>query len=570
MIELHELVAIVGSTSIVENVSLQVPAGGVLALVGESGSGKTTTGLALLGEARPGVALTGRILVDGYDMLGARRPRGLVGYVPQHPAAALNPARRVGGVLAELAAVGGARSGPDASAAEGRRRAGADGARQPGGWTVGRGGRAVAREAVGRALSAAQLATDRETLRRYPHQFSGGQQQRLALAGALVGGPKVVVLDEPTTGLDPVTRRAVLDELAALAAAGLTLVLLTHDLGAVRALASQVLVLRRGRVVEQGTASVLAAPTHPYTRELVEAEPRRIRELVEVGPRVTREPGDEPRNVGEAGSHTARESVDGEPGVTRGAGGGVPLLEVSGLTAHYGRRAALAPLDLVLPAGSCLGVVGASGSGKTTLGRCLAGLHAPTTGEVRVRGEVLPGRLDQRDLPHRRRVQYVFQDPHASFDPRRPVLEQVARTAVLLRGLTPDTARAEADALLTRLGVAPGTTGRRPAGLSGGELQRAAIARALLAEPDVLVCDEITSALDPLTQAGLMDLLTGLDLTLILISHDLPLVAGAADHLAVLADGHLVEHGRTATLLTDPRHPLTRAQLDALAEQEVP
>ncbi|MGY0231793.1 ABC transporter ATP-binding protein [Longispora urticae] len=525
MIELHELVAIVGSTSIVENVSLQVPAGGVLALVGESGSGKTTTGLALLGEARPGVTLTGRILVDGYDMLGARRPRGLVGYVPQHPAAALNPARRVGGVLGELAGAG----------------------RQPGGSTAGRGGRGMTREAVVGALSAAQLPTDRETLRRYPHQFSGGQQQRLALAGALVGGPRVVVLDEPTTGLDPVTRRAVLDELAVLAAAGLTLVLLTHDLGAVRALASQVLVLRRGRVVEQGTASVLAAPVHPYTRELVEAEP----------------------TIGSA----AVEPRTGMVGVERAGpepGSPVPLLEVAGLTARYGRRAALAPLDLSLPAGSCLGVVGASGSGKTTLGRCLAGLHAPATGEVRVRGEVLPGRLDQRDLPQRRRVQYVFQDPHASFDPRRPVLEQVARTAVLLRGLTPDAARAEADALLTRLGVAPGTTGRRPAGLSGGELQRAAIARALLAEPDVLVCDEITSALDPLTQAGLMDLLTGLDLTLILISHDLPLVAGAADHLAVLADGHLVEHGRTATLLTDPRHPLTRAQLDALAEQEVP
>ncbi|GIG59557.1 ABC transporter ATP-binding protein [Longispora fulva] len=504
MIELTDLVARVDGTTIVDRMTVRVRAGGVLALIGESGSGKTTTGLALLGETRPGVTLAGRVVVDGHDML-AEKARGLVGYVPQHPASALNPARRVGGVLAELA-----RARPS---------------------TAVRGRRAGAREAVAAALTAAQLPSDRDTMRRFPHQFSGGQQQRLALAGALVGGPRVLVLDEPTTGLDPVTRRAVLDELAGLAAAGLTLVLLTHDLGAVRVLAEQIVVLRRGRVVEQGPVATLAAPVHAYTRELLAAEPQwRI-----------------PAPVPPAAA----------------------LLRVAGLSARYGRRPALAPLDLSVPAGGRLGVVGASGSGKTTLGRCLAGLHEPATGTVSVRGEVLPARLDRRDLAQRRRVQYVFQDPHASFDQRRPVLDQVARTAIRLRGLATGPAHAEADALLTRLGVAPATAGRRPGGLSGGELQRAAIARALLAEPDVLVCDEVTSALDPLTQRALMDLLAGLATTLVLISHDLPLVAEMSDHLAVLADGQLVEHGPTAALLTDPRHPLTRAQLDALADQEV-
>jgi peptide/nickel transport system ATP-binding protein len=347
-------------------------------------------------------------------------------------------------------------------------------------------------------------------LRRYPHQLSGGQQQRLVLAQALLRDPAVVVADEPTTGQDAVTRREIVTELADVARQGVAVVLLCHDLDVVRALADQVVVLRAGQVVEAGpAATVLTNPRHEYTRALLAAQP-------------------EPSAV-----------TEDRP---------VRLSTVD-LTARHRGTTVLHEVQVRAGVGECLAIVGRSGSGKTTLARCIAGLHPPSGGRALLDGRPLPATVRRRSRADLAAVQYVFQDARASFDHHRGVLDQISRTAVRLRGLSPAEARAAALATLAEVGVPEQTARRRPNGLSGGELHRAALARALLAEPRVLICDEVTSGLDTVTRAGVLDQLSELrrrhDLTLLLISHDLDVVARIADHVAVLDRGRVVEHGRS-------------------------
>ncbi|GGL37710.1 ABC transporter ATP-binding protein [Planomonospora parontospora] len=491
MIDVDGLTVAVPGRTLVDGVSLTLPAAETLALVGASGSGKTTTALALLGEHPPGARVTGRVSVAGHEVTPAQPPPpGTVAFIPQHPSTVLNPVLRIGTVLRRIAA------------------------RHGGG--------------VQDALHRARLPGDRAFLRRFPHQLSGGQQQRLVLAHALLTGPSVIVADEPTTGQDAVTRAEVAAELSGL---GVAVVLLSHDLDLVRELADQVVVLKDGRVVESGPA-VLDAPRSDYARALVAARPRT--------PAGRTEPRREPRL---------------EP---------LPLLQVAGLGTEVLRE-----VDLDVARGERLAVVGRSGSGKTTLARCIAGLRPWTSGTVRLAGRPLPRSPRRRGRADLARVQYVFQDARASFDPRRAVVEQVARTAVRLRGQAAPTAREEAFASLASLGLDHETALRRPDALSGGELQRAALARALLARPDVLICDEITSGLDPVTQAETLDLLTGLDLTLIVISHDLPMAVRIADRVAVVHEGRLVEHGPAERVLRHPSHPVTRA-LTGLTEESSP
>ncbi|MCD2197375.1 ATP-binding cassette domain-containing protein [Actinomycetospora endophytica] len=480
VLSVRSLAARAGDAELVAGVDLDLHTGGVLAVVGPSGSGKSTLGLALLGEAAPGVALTGSVRVGGTELVGTAG-RGRVGHLPQHPGAVLDPLRRVGAVLDEMAAV----------------VHGAD--------------RAARSEAVGAALRAAQLPTG-ELSRRFPHQLSGGQQQRMALALALVTGPDVVVLDEPTTGLDADTTRALVESLAGLAESGVALVLLTHDHDVARALAHEALAVRGGQVDAQGPAAevldALAAPT-----------------------------------VAEPGPETDH-----------------PRLRAQGLTVVTADgRAILDGVDLDAAAGAAVAVVGPSGAGKTTLARALAGLAVPRSGTVEVDGTVL--RPDALDRTHdgRRAVQYVHQDPRATFAPRRAVLEQVARPAVRLRGLGSEAARAEAVAVLGTLGVDETTARRRPRALSGGQLQRTAVARALLARPDVIVADEATSALDADHQAGLVEVFDQVrrahGTALVLVSHDLELVGQVAGTTVVLAAGRVVDRGPTGEVLerTAPR-----------------
>ncbi|MDJ0466735.1 ATP-binding cassette domain-containing protein [Streptomyces sp. H27-C3] len=486
------LTARAGDTVLVDAIDFDVYEGQVTALVGPSGSGKTTAALALIGEAGPGIRLGGHVRVGGITVvdgdaavIGASELRGrTVAYMPQHPGSSLNPARRTGALLAELASLHGG--------------------------------------SVTDALEAAQLPTDRDTTRRFPHQFSGGQRQRVALAQTLACRPRLLILDEPSTGLDTVTRMRMAGELAALARGGLAILLLSHDQDLVRALADHVVVLERGKVI---------ADALPERRT---------------------------------------------PAADRHDPVGPGVLEVRDLSAALrsrGRGPVLHGVDLELAAGACVGVAGPSGSGKTTLARCVAGLYERMSGQVLLHGTPLLV-LRRRTVDQKRRVQYVWQEVRGSFDERRPVAEQVARTAVRLRGLAPSEARREARALLARLGVDADAAERRPDGLSGGQLQRAALARAALAEPDVLICDEITTGLDPvatdavLAELGRMRMEFGT--ALLWVSHDLELLSAVAHHLVVIDGGHVVESGVPAEVLAAPRAAMTRQLVDAMRLGAIP
>ncbi|SEB73858.1 peptide/nickel transport system ATP-binding protein [Streptomyces sp. 2131.1] len=463
----------IGGRLVLDGVGLSLRPGRITALTGGSGSGKTTVGLALLGEYPDGSRVTGTVRV----------PQGLIGYVPQHPAAVLNPARRIGALLRDIAR-GRVRHLPRS-----RRRA-------------------AARERVLDALDRVRLPADGRLLRRFPHQLSGGQQQRVALAQVLLLGARVVVADEPTTGQDPLTKRGVVDLLADVARQGIAVLLLSHDTGVVRALADEVVVLRDGRVRDAGPAA--ASGRAPLG----------------------------------------------------GAGRGDAVLDVRSLVARHGRTPVLDRVSLTVGAGECLAVAGRSGSGKTTLARCLSGLHPRHAGEVRLVGQPLPPGLRDRSRSQVAGVQHVFQDAKAAFDEYRPVADQVARTAVRLRGAAPAVARREALALLSALGLPAEKAARLPAHLSGGELQRAALARAALARPRVLVCDEITSGLDPVARDAVLGLLGGLLRSgrveaLVLITHDLG-TAALADRIAVMEDGRVVESGAAGRVLGAPEHAFTR------------
>ncbi|MCC9707588.1 ATP-binding cassette domain-containing protein [Streptomyces sp. MNU76] len=529
MAELKELRVEVGGRAIVDRVSLRVPPGRVTALVGSSGSGKTTTGLALLGEFPVGARVTGEVrrataVLGAAD--GSGGTEGLVGYVPQHPAAVLNPARRISALLTDIAR-------PRVRHLPRRLR------------------RDAARAQVLQALADARLPDAETLLRRHPHQLSGGQQQRVVLAQALLLGARIIVADEPTTGQDALTKGLVVEQLATLAARGIAVVLLSHDLDVVRSLADEVHVMRAGRVVESGpTQHVWSAPRHEWTRRLLAARTPLPARTAATAP------------------------------VER------PVLRVRDLVARHrdgsrGSAVTVRAPELDLRAGEFLAVVGRSGSGKTTLARCLAGLHRDHEGEVLLDGTPLPRSLRDRTRGQLAAVQYVFQDARAAFDEHRPVLRQVARTAVRLRGVDTVIAETEAQATLTRLGLPPELARRLPTQLSGGELQRAALARALLAHPRVLVCDEITSGLDTVSRRGILDVLMGLlsadedpgpasvGPALVLITHDLE-TASVADRIAVVDAGEIVEQGPARRLLTAPRHAFTASLVATAARPRVP
>ncbi|MFA3875754.1 ABC transporter ATP-binding protein [Streptomyces sp. MMCC 100] len=486
---------------LLDRVALTVPPGSVTAVVGPSGSGKTTLGLAVLGASREGVRLSGRALLAGTDLLPLaphRRPAaraGLAAHLPQHPETVLDLVRRCGGALTELAALGHT-------------------------------GRAARRSAARGALVAAGL--EWETVRRrFPHQLSGGQQQRLALASALVTGARLLVLDEPTSGLDPALATALGRRLRDLADEGTGILLLSHDLPLVRDTADHVVVLEHGRCVDHGpTQAVLGAaartPRHRATRELLAAE---------AGTGAGTRPGPA------AAAPKARVGIAAE-GVAVRRRSGDPLP---------------GPVSLAFPPGGRTALLGPSGSGKTTFGRVLAGLTAPSAGQVRHDGEALPGRVDRRTAAQRRAVQYVHQSSAASFEHHRPVLPQLADTARLLRRREQAGATAEALSTAEALGLEEELLHRTPGRLSGGQLQRCALVRALLARPALLVCDEVTSALDTVSRKRVVEALPGLlaaDRTaLLFISHDLLAVRQLTDDAVLFEAGRCVRHGTVDEVL---------------------
>ena len=571
-LEVRDLDVRIGAAGpdVVSEIGFEVPAGEVLGLVGESGSGKTTVALALLGHARRGLRITsGEVLLDGTDLLQLdrgqlRAARGAkVAYVPQDPAAALNPAQRVGTQLRESLQVHpGAVDDPGSRVLE------------------------VMREA--------RLDATPEMLRRYPHQLSGGQQQRVSLAMAFCCRPSLIVLDEPTTGLDVSTQRHVLETVRSLCSSyGVAAVYVSHDLAVVGGLVSEVAVMYAGRIIEIGpTAKVFGEPLHPYTRGLLAAVPSPLRAEVLAGiegqpPRPGRRgPGCSfaPRCSYATGECRAQPPqpvlIDGRtvrcirvaeiaaasPQRAAAVPGPAPAdpaaaLSMRTVSAGYGRTPVLSGVDLEVLPESCVAVVGESGSGKTTLARCIVGLHSNWTGEITFDGARLAPSARDRSKDVLRRVQYIFQNPYTSLNPRKTVGQIVAQPLEQFFGLAFRERSKRAAAVLEDVGLGGGFAARYPDQLSGGERQRVAIARALVVEPDLLICDEVTSALDVSVQAVIVEELRRLQrerhLAMIFITHNLALVRCIAQSAVVLCDGAVVEAGPVEQILEHPENPYT-------------
>jgi peptide/nickel transport system ATP-binding protein len=572
--------ALASGEPVVEDVSFSVGPGEVMGLVGESGSGKTTTALALLGYTRPGITVRGgSVKVAGNELIGRdvaalRSLRGKVmSYVPQDPGGALNPSLRVGDAIMDVL-----RAHRTERASE---------------------------QSVRAALERVELGSDAAIGRRYPHQLSGGQQQRVTIAMACVCGPPVAVLDEPTTGLDVLTQDRILTELTRLREEeGMSMVYVSHDLAVVAGMADRITVMYAGRVVESGPASeVIERPRHPYTRALVGAipdvrNPRALQGIpgVSVGvgewpagctfaPRCAHAqerclaavpsldqaaPGHAVRCVRWDELRTLEIRLEGARAVN-GSQEGAPLLDVERLRVEYrgGRlgRPAVDDVSFAIEPGRCVALVGESGSGKTTIGRCIAGLHQPTAGEIRFDGAALAGWARRRPLDQRRRIQIVFQNPYESLNPRHRVADEIERPLRVLRRLNQADARREVGDLLERVRLPTRVMDRFPGELSGGERQRVAIARALAAKPDLLVCDEVTSALDVSVQAAVLELLTELQrelgLSMLFITHNLGVVACVADSVLVMDRGRVCESGAVGRVLTDPGDDYTRRLLAA-------
>jgi peptide/nickel transport system ATP-binding protein len=570
---------------VVDEISLTVAAGEVIGLVGESGTGMTTFALALLGHARRGLLLdTGTVELDGKDVLKMspqelRRLRGRrVAYVPQDPSSALNPSLKVGHQLREALTV---HVGDDADMPDPDER-------------------------MAQVLGEVDLPAGPEILGRYPHQLSGGQQQRIALAMAFSCRPELIVLDEPTTGLDVATQRHVLDTVRGLCRSyGVSAVYVTHDLAVIAEIADHVAVMYAGQLIEVGTTkAVFDSPAHPYTDGLLKAIPSPEISHALVGMEGQppspggRPPGClfEPRcpyaipacsaarpamtsvngDAHQARCIRAKEIIHASTGVqelaaeaanVEGHAAGPALLEIEALDARYAEQQILYGVSFSVPRTACVAVVGESGSGKTTLARCIIGLHGSWTGTVRFEGRELKPLDRDRDLQVLRSVQYIFQNPYTSLNPRKTIGQIVELPlAHFSKGLSARERTERVVATLEAAALSGSFLNRYPDQLSGGERQRVAIARALVVEPKLLVCDEVTSALDVSVQAAIVELLRRLQaergLSLVFITHNLALVRSIAQEVVVLHQGRVVERGATGQVLDRPQDPYTVGLLE--------
>ncbi|CAM5524979.1 ABC transporter ATP-binding protein [Streptomyces viridochromogenes] len=537
LVQVDSLTVDFGGLRAVDGLGFRLERGAALALVGESGSGKSTVASALLGLHRgTGAEVGGTIEVAGLDVGRAsedalRRLRGgTAAMVFQDPLSSLDPYYAVGDQIAEVYRV------------------------------HTRASRRAARARAVEVLDRVGIPDVRRSRSR-PHEFSGGMRQRALIAMALACEPELLIADEPTTALDVTVQAQILDLLHTLREeTGMGLLLVTHDVGVAAESVDEVLVMRHGRQVEHGSVTeVLGAPREPYTRELLGAVPR-----VDA-PRAGRaEPGAE-TGAGTGAGSDAGSGAGWDAGSASGSdGAGEPVLEAVGLHRVFGRGkkafAAVGGVSITVRRGETLGVVGESGSGKTTLGRMLVGLLEPTAGEVRHDGHARAG-VDPS-------VQMVFQDPVSSLNPRRSVGESIA-DPLRARGERDEARiRARVRELLERVGLEAAHHDRYPHEFSGGQRQRVGIARALAADPRVIVCDEPVSALDVTTQAQVVALLAELQrelgLALVFIAHDLAVVRQVSDRVAVMRRGRIVEQGPADQVYDHPQDPYTGQLLAAV------
>ena len=597
-----------GTTPALRGVSLQIQPGEAFGLVGESGCGKSTLAFAAMRYlGRGGRATGGRILYQGRDLLSLpdeelRTIRGRrISMVYQDPASSLNPSLVVGEQIAEIFRFQLRMSARDA-------------------W--------VASE---RMLAKVQVADAGAVMRRYPHQLSGGMQQRVVIAMALATDPDLLIMDEPTTGLDVTVEAAVLDLVADLRREFHTAILLiSHNLGVIARVCDRVGVMYAGEIVEQGTVEeIFLAPRHPYTVGLLGSLPRlgqrrgggqtgiaidRVRPipgrmpspramppgcafaprcalarpacdqqhppLIPIGATQSsrclywsevHRPVEERRDLRAEHAEVATATTD-------------PLLQVVDLRKEFRQSGALGVLgggrtvkavdgiSLDLPRGTTLGIVGESGCGKSTLARTVAGLVEPTSGEIAFDGKRLPGKVETRPRSVHRRLQMVFQNPDATLNPTHTIGSTLTRAIRLLRGERGAAARARARDLLHAVNLDERYLSRLPHQLSGGERQRVAIARALAGEPELVICDEPLSALDVSVQAVILNLLSDLQdreaISYLLISHDLSVVQYLADQVAVAYLGKVVDLGPAWQMAAPPYHPYTEALLRAIPEPD--
>ncbi|CAM3497297.1 ABC transporter ATP-binding protein [Agrobacterium radiobacter] len=498
---------------IIKGVDIDIADGEIVALIGESGSGKTTIALTLMGYARPGCRISsGSVKVAGRDMVQlseAERAtiRGTkVTYVPQSAAAAFNPAQRIIDQVIEVTRIHHLMPPQEARV------------------------RAVE---LFKALSLPNPETIGE---RYPHQVSGGQLQRLSAAMALIGNPKLVIFDEPTTALDVTTQIEVLRAFkSAMCKGGIGGVYVSHDLAVVAQIADRIVVLKGGEVQETGTtADILENAQHPYTRELLTAFHDKARVVTPI----------------------KQEQA-------------TPLLDIEELIAGYGTKGgdkmplvrAVDSVSLSVYPGRNLGIIGESGCGKSTLARAIAGILPAASGHVIFEGKELDADARRRTGDQLRRMQIVFQYADTALNPSKPIEDILGRPLTFYHGMKGKARDARIDQLLDMVKLPRSVRHRHPSGLSGGQKQRVNFARALAAEPSLIICDEITSALDTVVAAAIIDLLgelqRELNLSYIFISHDLSVVETICDEIVVMYGGQKVEHLETEAIKS-PTHPYSK------------